>query len=148
MIKQSEFDNVRHLLPDVAKELVRFIGIEKTFLLVKELGGTRFPVAKNMNKHGEIRYAVIAEIVGVDAADIITKEYGGFDLYIPKCLGVVTEARNRMIRAYFDKETVSASGKEVTMELALKYKLSYRQIEVILSQTDKEEFKEKQQSLF
>ncbi len=147
-MKEKDFNAVQHLLPDSVKELVKTIGLANAFLLVKQLGGTRFPVSKNINKWGVIRYEALAEVIGVDAADIITRHYGGFELYIPRCLTALTEARNRLIRAYFDRESKNLSGQVVVTDLALQYRLSYRQIENILGETNKEDAQATQECLF
>ncbi|SUX33043.1 Mor transcription activator family [Chromobacterium violaceum] len=44
-------------------------------------------------------------VIGVDAADIMTRHFGGEVLAIPRCASALREVRDRMIRAEFDEET-------------------------------------------
>lgn len=149
MIKQNEFDKVQHLLPESVKQLVKLIGVESTFLLIKSFGGTTFPVSQNKFKWGVVRYEMLAEVIGVNAADILTNHYGGSELYIPRCLEGMTEVRDRAIRTEYDRITLvdKFSGNHAAMTLALKFKLSDRQVWNILKQADKSENPE-QNALF
>ena len=52
LLDKDDFLGLAHLLPEGAKDLVRLIGFEPTFLLIKHHGGTHFPVGQNYNKNG------------------------------------------------------------------------------------------------
>lgn len=117
-------------LPEMGREFVRMIGLPRSIELFRALGGVDFPAPRgeNNNRLGAIRFDMLAEVVGVDAAKVIIKEYGGEKLYIPKCQNALIAVRNRRIVREFDK------GVSV-FELALKFRLSDRQIETILKST-------------
>lgn len=117
-------------LPEMGREFVRMIGLPRSIELFRALGGVDFPAPRgeNNNRLGAIRFDMLAEVVGVDAAKVIIKEYGGEKLYIPKCQNALIAVRNRRIVREFDK------GASV-FELALKFRLSDRQIEKILKST-------------
>lgn len=120
-------------LPESARNLVRLIGLAKTLRLVDHLGGTTFPVAKGLTRMGQARYELLAEVIGVDAADILTAEYGGEPLYIPNCKDALRRVRDRAIHSRFDalvKDGYSANG--AVAELAREHKLSDRRIWEIL----------------
>ena len=80
-------------LPDMARQLIDLIGMTNTFKLVDQWGGTTFPVAAGKHALGRLRYDMLAEAVGVQAADKLTAEYGRTRLYIPQCSGALRRAR-------------------------------------------------------
>lgn len=129
-------------LPETAQKLVALIGLPKTARLIDQLGGTTFPVSKNTTKMGQLRYELLAEAVGVDAADILTQEFGGVMLYIPNCSAAIRAARNRAIHEAFDRMTATAPGEskplyssnEAVFNLARSYQLSDRRIWAILKE--------------
>ena len=126
-------------LPDVARQLVDLVGLSNTVSLVERLGGTTFPVAAGVNALGKLRYNLLAEIVGVTAADKLTKEYGRTRLYIPTCAKALREARNRAICAEFSQLTApggDVSGNDAVFTLARKYRVSDRLVWQILKTTD------------
>ncbi|WP_434777670.1 Mor transcription activator family protein [Neisseria sp. Ec49-e6-T10] len=148
MLNAKDFERVQHLLPDSVKDLAQIIGFEKTYLLIKHLGGTTFPVSKNMHKNGVIRYEMIAEIIGVTAADILTNHYGGDTVYIPRCFEALTEVCHRVIRARFDRETKDVPAIYVVADLAREYEVSDRHVWRILKEGDREDNSVIQDSLF
>ncbi len=122
-----------HELPESARNLVRLIGLPKTIKLIDHLGGTTFPVAKGLTRMGQARYELLAEVVGMDAADTLTAEYGGEPLYIPNCKDALRRVRDRAIHSRFDalvKAGYSANG--AVAELAREHRLSDRRIWEIL----------------
>lgn len=126
-------------LPQAAQDLVRLIGLRGTVALVEQLGGTTFPVALNLRKLGHLRYDLLAEVVGPRAADTLTREYGGTELYIPRCSDALRRARDRAICAEFDQMIApgsDASGRDAAFTLARKYRMSDRQVWQILKSTD------------
>lgn len=119
-------------LPTVAREIAGLIGLPKTLQLVEALGGTTFPVAKRETKLGELRYQMLADVVGNEAADAMTTRFGGTDLYIPRCAQALRRARDAEIIAHFDRESKKRSANAVVAELALKYRLSDRRVWSVL----------------
>lgn len=122
-------------LPESALNLVRLIGLSKALKLAKALGGTTFPVAKGVTRQGAMRYELLAEVVGVDAADVLTREYGGEALYVPRCHQALIAARNRRIHEAFEQRVRSGCSANIAvMDLARQYQISDRQVWKILKQ--------------
>lgn len=133
MMTQCRLDD----LPESAQNLVRLIGLPKTVRLIEHLGGTTFPVSKGKTRLGQLRFEVLSEAIGVDAADILTREYGGEMLYIPNCAAAIRAVRNRAIHAEFDSLVSSASkpvysSNEAVFKIAVAYRLSDRRVWEIL----------------
>jgi Mor family transcriptional regulator len=143
-----KFDNVQHLMPDVVQVLISLIGLPTSVRLVEQLGGTTFPVALRKSRLGEIRYEALSEVVGSDAADAITKHFGGDMLYIPLCKVALRELLYREIRADFDRLTREHSALHTVTELVKKYRLSDRQIWRILKKLDDDGRSSDQGALF
>lgn len=139
---------VEHLLPEIVQTIVRLIGLPTTMKLVDQLGGTTFPVALRRSRLGEIRYEMLSEVVGPDAADMLTKHFGGDMLYIPLCKVALRELLYREIRADFDGMTREYSALHTVAELVKKYRLSDRQIWRILKKHDDEGQPAEQAALF
>ncbi|ADP87634.1 Mor transcription activator domain protein [Nitratidesulfovibrio vulgaris RCH1] len=121
-------------LPAAAREIAALVGLPKTLQLVERLGGTTFPVPKRATKVGELRYFMLADVVGVEAADLLCRHYGGTNLYVPRCAEALRKARDAEIVATFDRETKEKSASAVVAELALRYRLSDRRIWLILKE--------------
>jgi len=124
-------------LPTSAQNLVRLIGIARAMRLIEQLGGTTFPVSKGKNRLGQLRYELLADAVGVTAADIITQEYGGEALYIPNCAAALRAVRNRAIHERFDTlisshSTPAYSSNEAVIMIALEHRISDRRVWDIL----------------
>jgi len=118
-------------LPKSAIDLVERYGMATAVSLIEAWPSIKFPVpvGKQNNLEGARRFAMLAEIVGEAKAEEIVAHCGGTDLYIPSCKTAIRMARNRQIVADY------TSGSTV-FELAIKYRLSYRSIEMILKTTD------------
>lgn len=147
MIAECHHDD----LPESAQNLVRLIGMAKAVQLIDQLGGTTFPVSKSKTRLGQLRYELLSDAVGVDAADILTKEYGGEMLYIPNCVAALRAVRNRAIHARFDELTNPASNptyssNEAVALLAREHRLSDRRVWDILKVLPK--YNQPQTSLF
>lgn len=126
--------NVKHFLPATIQTLAALIGLPKTLRLVEELGGTTFPVAQGKTRLGEIRFAALAEVVGNEAATQIAKHFASEKLYIAKCADALRQIRNRSICEEYDVISAHHGSPTAVVQLALKYRLSDRQIEKILKQ--------------
>ncbi|MEX3688880.1 Mor transcription activator family protein [Paraburkholderia sp. BR14263] len=143
-----KLENVAHLLPDAIKVVIRLIGLPASVKLVEQLGGTTFPVSLRRSRLGEIRYEALSEVVGTDAADALTKHFGGDTLYIPMCKVALRELLHREIRSDFDSITREHSALHTVAELAKKYRISDRQIWRILKKHDNEALPCEQGALF
>ncbi|WP_047257985.1 Mor transcription activator family protein [Chromobacterium subtsugae] len=131
-----KLDDVQHLLPESAQALVRLIGLADTVKLVDVLGGTTFPVSLRRNRLGEIRYEMLAEVVGVDAANKLTDHFGGDMMYIPLCKAALRELLQRSIREEFDEITRAYSALHAVSVLAAKHRLCDRTVWRILKRQD------------
>ncbi|MDD5249682.1 MAG: Mor transcription activator family protein [Rhodocyclaceae bacterium] len=118
-------------LPRSAVDLIQLIGLAATLALIDAFPSIKFPVPKgeDNNPEGAARFALLVEAIGDAPARVLVRHYGGDDLYVPSCKQAVRRARDRQIVADYG---VGAS----VFELALKYRLSYRQIETILKTAD------------
>ncbi len=120
-------------MPAMAREIAGLIGMPDTLRLVEALGGTTFPVPKRGNKLGELRFCMLEQAVGVVASDILCKQYGGTNLYIPRCADALRRARDTEIIRHFDTEIrTGRTGTEVVAELALRYRICDRRVWNIL----------------
>lgn len=122
-------------LPSMARELAESIGMTKTLRLVEILGGTTFPVPKRETKLGELRFATLAQVIGVDAAVVLVRRYGSTDLYIPRCADALRRARDVAICREYDQLIESMSGNQAVQRLARTHRLCDRRIFDILKQT-------------
>ncbi len=130
------FEGVEHLLPDVVHTIVKLVGLPAAMRLVDQLGGTTFPIAMRRSRLGEIRYEALAEIVGSEAADLLTAHFGGEVLYIPRCAKALRELMYRSIRAEFDSLTRDQTAIHAVTQLALRYRLADRHVWRILKRSD------------
>lgn len=122
-------------LPATARDMAEAIGLRKTLRLVEVLGGTTFPVPKRETRQGELRFNVLANVIGVDAADILVRRYGSTDLYIPKCADALRRARDGAICAEYDRLIQTMSGNEAVQRLARAHRLCDRRVFDILKTT-------------
>lgn len=119
-------------MPAMAREIAGLIGMPDTLRLVEALGGTTFPVPKRGNKLGELRFSMLEQAVGVKAAEILCQQYGGTNLYIPRCAEVLRRIRDTEMVFHFDREIKGRSANAVVAEIALMYGLSDRRVWHIL----------------
>lgn len=131
-----KLEDVQHLLPEMAKLIADLIGLPKALKLIEAWGGTTFPVSKNKRRDGQIRYEALVEVVGVDAATILTRHFGGEVLSIPRCAVAMREVRDRMMRAEFDAIIREHPAVHAVNQLARKYLMTERNVWVILKKVD------------
>ncbi|KUY80122.1 MULTISPECIES: Mor transcription activator family protein [unclassified Burkholderia] len=142
------FQGVEHLLPDVVKTMIKLIGWPATIRLIEQLGGTNFPIAMRRSRRGEIRYEALAEIVGTDAADLLTTHFGGDVLCVPLCKVAIRELQHRSIRAEFDALTREHPANHAATQLARRHRMTERHIWRILKRSDTSESASPQAELF
>lgn len=136
-----DLSEVTNLLPAVARAIVRTIGIQQTIRLVDRLGGSTFPVPLRKNAAGEIRYQILVETVGQEAATQLVGVLGGQEVYIPLCAAALRELRDREMRTEFDSMTgkdLKYSALHAVAQLAIRYRISDRQVWRILNQTNRD----------
>ncbi|MFN9585507.1 MAG: Mor transcription activator family protein [Pseudomonadaceae bacterium] len=71
-------------LPKHVREIANIIGYSGAMRLVAELGGRSWEFAKGANLPGQAHVAALADILGDEAAGLMTSRGGGDKIYIPK----------------------------------------------------------------
>lgn len=128
-------------LPTSVRELVDILGMDTVLTLIRSLGGTTFPVPKRETKQGEVRYRMLVEVIGEEAADLVVYHYGGGDMYIPRCAKALQESRDAEINSTFLRECREGkSSTDIVNSLARKYKLTDRRVWDILKTIPKPDF--------
>lgn len=148
---EQDFAELKHLLPSSFASLITVAGSEAAFTLVRRLPGTHFPIGKNQTGAGKRLFAALAEIVGEEAAEKISRAYATErKIWIPKCQDAVLEMRNRLIRRQFDELTADGRmGAQLAVRnLALAHSLTERWVWQITKETDKTPAASTQQALF
>ena len=122
---------IENLFPEMAKDLIRVVGLKATLTIIRICGGTEISFPSIGNDGGEI-FQLIEEAIGKDKADALRHEFGRCEpTYIPVCYRAMKELRNiEIIRAY-DEKTRTKSGRRAICEIALEYRLSGRAVEII-----------------
>jgi hypothetical protein len=98
-------------LPAKARELVDFLGLPATLLLVKEYGGQTFPIPKGRRARGTARIAELGEAIGTEAAQKLCHTYGGEYLTVPTCKRPLQLLRDADMQARFDAMTSKEGGR-------------------------------------
>ncbi|WP_047248203.1 Mor transcription activator family protein [Chromobacterium subtsugae] len=116
-------------LPATMQLVAQLIGMPRTLQLVQALGGTTLPFSKNQSRAGQLRFAALADVIGQDAAELLTRHFGGDILYIPRCSQALRQARNQQLIRDFDALLIDGLGaNEAVGLLAMRYRLSDRMI--------------------
>ncbi|MCM2306220.1 MAG: hypothetical protein NDI91_01975 [Sulfuritalea sp.] len=97
-------------LPAKARELVDFLGLPATLLLVKEYGGQTFMVPKGKRALGVARISELAEVIGTEAAEKLCHTYGGEYLTVPTCKRPLQALRDADMQSRFDAMTSAEGG--------------------------------------
>jgi len=130
-----DIDQVEALLPRQILDIARAVGMPTAMRLVDELGGTSWEFAKGSNRNGLIRVAALADILGEDAARLLTQHMGGEKIYIPRCAEALRRLRDLGIHRQFEQEVrKGVSANAAVAALARENKLSDRWIWEILKQ--------------
>lgn len=145
---EMKLEAVQHLLPEIVQLIASLIGLPRALKLIEAWGGTTFPFSKNQRRQGQIRYEALAEVVGVDAADILTQHFGGEVLAIPRCSAALRAMRNQQIRDSFDTLTRHHPASHVVHQLARQYQITERQVWSILKTATDQAPAEQQGLLF
>lgn len=136
-------------LPQHVREIANIIGYSAAMRLVAELGGRSWEFAKGVNRPGQATVAALGEILGEEAADLLTSRVGGNKIYIPKCDTALRLLRDLEIHRQFEqavREGVTANT--VVAELARAFELSDRRVWDILKKPLSDALPTLQDSLF
>lgn len=134
-MRSHGIEQLQELLPQQVLEIARVVGMPAALRLVDELGGTTWEFAQGANRNGQIRVAALGDIMGEEAAQLLTSHLGGEKIYIPQCSAALRRLRDLEMHRQFEqavREGVTANT--VVAELARAYKLSDRRVWVILKQ--------------
>lgn len=124
------------LLPESARLIASLVGLPRALKLVDTWGGTTFPISKNKTRDGQIRFEVLTETVGIEAAQILTRHFGGEVLAIPRCAAAMRELRYRDIRRAFDTLSRDYPASHAVNQLARQHEMTERWVWYILKRTD------------
>lgn len=127
-------DETLDVLPPFMHELVDVVGIDAALRLVEWRGGVGVYVPREAVEGSDL-----VNCMGVEAAKKLCEVYQGTWIRMPRCRSLLLARRNDLIRA--DRVAGLSSKK-----LALKYKLTQRQIWNVVREIEAED--DAQQSLF
>lgn len=114
------------LLPGILKEMAELIGLSATMTIVRQYGGVRLYIPKEITEDHPI-----IKLVGICNAVALTDTYGGETLEIAKAEAAIREIRNTEIRNQWPALS--------QRQLALKYQTTERNIRIILSGCDRQD---------
>jgi Mor family transcriptional regulator len=120
MLDVREIEELPQSLVDVAE----VIGLAATLALVESAGGVRVYVPERLGDEHRL-----IEWLGRDAAAALSAAFAMEELVVPRCADALRRVRNRQIRHERDQGDAPAV-------LALRYRLTERQIYTILSRDD------------
>ena len=111
-------------LPAKARELVDFLGLPATLLLVKEYGGQVFMIPKGRRALGMARIAELREVIGTEAAEKLCHTYGGEYLTVPSCKAAMRAVRDAELQSRFDALLKEGKGaRAIANQLAAEFRL-------------------------
>ena len=124
------------LLPRVLAEVADVIGLDAAIKLVAHYGGTRLYVPDAL-----VEQSPLMILVGRKAAERLINTYRGDVLWIPRCLVALRAIRDRAI-------TARHRAGEKADALAREFNLTDRAVWHIISRARRDDFPQKQSSLF
>lgn len=105
-----------HLLPKVPREIAEHLGLDVATKLIREYGGTRIWIPKNLTHDHEL-----INLLGLQKAQQLCEFYAGEYLSIDKCDDAIKAIRNQDIARRME-------GGETAKQCARRYGLTERQI--------------------
>jgi len=141
----TDLEAVRGLLPYTALHLIGVLGEAAALTLLHRLAGQTIAVPKHPDRNpaGMQKWALLEDIVGPDAMQRLAATWGGSVLDVPTCIEARREARDRAIRAAFDRltmqERLSKAQAIYEIGLACQPPLTSRQLEKIVDRADLQE---------
>jgi hypothetical protein len=125
MSSVRDFPVLAEDLPEGIADLVQSIGFAAALKLIEHCPGIRIRPPKEDRLHAEHR---LVRAIGFEAARKLSRLADGMKIEVPRGATAIRRARNRaMVR---DSESMSQP------QLALKYKLTQRQVRTILNGFD------------
>jgi len=114
-------------LPESARILVEHLGATVALKIIKVWPGLKFRVPLGIRDESPMRQKLV-ELLGEDDTLLVMEQFGGEIIYVATCAQAVRDVRDTQIIAEY-----SAGG--TIVDLALRYRLTSRQIETILQRT-------------
>lgn len=114
--------------PPIVQEIAEMIGIVAALRVVTLYGGRQV-------RFSSLRHDLAAN-VGAEESRKLVFRFGQTPVYVPKCMALIREARNKAIRARFDELTRSISARRAVAMLADEFMVADRTIWMILSVPD------------
>lgn len=111
-------------LPPSLVDVAEVVGLAATLALVEHAGGVRIYVPERLGDEHRL-----VEWLGREAAALLSEAFAMEELVVPRCADALRRVRNRQIRHERDQGARPA-------ELALRYRLTERQVYTILSRDD------------
>jgi len=120
-------------LPETVKKLIKLIGFESTHALIKHFGGIMLSIGKGVRGNGMAKYEAVAEVIGYPAMEILSKEFSGKHLSVPRCLQAFIDYRDAKIAEELG-EKLNEIGKNNSAKLLTeKYNLTERSVYHIIA---------------
>lgn len=124
------------LLPDVVIDIAALVGYKTALKLVQALGGIDF--AMPSGETGGHASMLLTNAVGVDAAKLLIKAYGGERVYIPRCQSAFTQMRNQEFRRSVMAMVANGETQKAAIRLyAPQYGFTERWAYTVLSEESK-----------
>ena len=125
---------VESLLPRVALDFVRVIGLESTLALIREFGGTQLSFPKSPTGPASARFHELAEVIGAGNVIKMAGEYlATEEVYVPRCLYAINALRNREITILFGRMPREMGVQTRYNKLARLFRCSCTSIEHIVN---------------
>lgn len=113
-------------LPKTALELVRVLeSIDAALALVAAYGGLSLRIPQLRGRDSGVA-VLLLRVVSEDHVRRLARQYGGTDLYIPRCVEALRKARDVSIVEKFTACAAARSRCRMVRQLALEYGISER----------------------
>jgi hypothetical protein len=134
-LNEQEVALVLPLLPGVATEFAKVIGLKSTVSLIAEFGGMNWRFAKSRPPSGLAaqRFEEMAAVIGADNAILLGATFTDEEIYIPRCTVAMKALRDRQIIKDFDQLIRETSTREAFNQLARRYQRSAKAIAYIVN---------------
>lgn len=124
---------ILEMMPLSMMPVIEVVGLKSCLAFIKAFAGQVFVIPKSPRGPGVSRFLRIEQAIGIDAALQISKHFGGEKMEIPRMAMLLRKLRNREIIRDFDAALKVTSALNAANELATKYEMTWRQIEMIVN---------------
>ncbi|MGS0980621.1 Mor transcription activator family protein [Burkholderia perseverans] len=138
---------VQHMLPKSIRTIMALIGPDATRKLIETMAGVSVLVPKGRNAFGRAKFEAIAECIGQEAAEKLSKYFGGEVIEVATCHHALVELRRRQLREEFTALCREYSTRQALNILARTHGMSGRHIRLIVNLPDERPAADTQLSL-